>query len=192
MVHRDIAGALSQLHSIVQKHVSTETERHGLVQAQILDESVSHNASKNLTNAISPTPSPQKKTQNLSSTNNAALTKLADIFTKAAKQYSNKEANQNARLPGVVCQQNATNNATPTPGMDAAPPGVGASPQGVASRTRSSQNQTKSITDEAIPSAIEISAAPLVARRLASCRFPLQVLCEIAGAVLDSKRANGV
>ena len=28
---------------------------------------------------------------------------------------------------------------------------------------------------------------PLVARRLASRRFPLQVLCEIAGAVLDSK-----
>ena len=79
-------------------------------------------------------------------------------------------------------QNNPNNNEAATPGVEAAPPGV-------ATRTRSAtgRTQSRSITDEAILSAIEISAVPLVTRRLASRKFPMQMLCEIAGAVLDAK-----
>eukprot|EP00956_Cyclotella_meneghiniana_P019401 scaffold33215_cov93-Cyclotella_meneghiniana.AAC.1 len=53
------------------------------------------NAAKNLTDTIT-----SNKPKGLSTSSNAALTKLADIFTKAAIAYSDREANQNAQLPG--------------------------------------------------------------------------------------------
>lgn len=50
------------------------------------------------------------------STNKEALAKLADIFTQAAKKYSDKEARKSAALPGVERQSN--------PSREAASPGV--------------------------------------------------------------------
>ena len=57
-----------------------------------------------------------------------------------------------------------------------------------AHNTRARRPQQLSITQETILSCIEMSTAKPSARNLSSRKFPMQMLCEIAGAVMD---ANG-
>ena len=152
------------------------------------------------------------------STNKDALAKLADIFTQAAKQYSDKEARKSASLPGVESQRNlnkeaaspgvrrrsgARTNEDPAPGVPRRrstrlntrqTPGVprreearssNRAPVSENTRHRATRREVRSVTNEAILSAIEISAVPIRTQRLAQRQYPLQLLCELAGAVLD-------
>jgi hypothetical protein len=121
-----------------------------------------------------------------------SLKKLADIFTKAAVKYSNKEAGLNARLPGVGSRtpgvqrtENTANREAQSPGVETASPGV---PVSEGTRNRATRRgEVRTLVNEAILSAIEFSSVPVAARKLASRKFPLAMLCEIAGAVLDPK-----
>jgi hypothetical protein len=86
-------------------------------------------------------------------------------------KQSKKHANREAAPPGV-------HKTVPTPGVaeaNAARPGV------------TTRSQNRSVTTEAMLSAIEISTIPLKTQQLASRKFRLAMLCEIAGVVLDPK-----
>jgi hypothetical protein len=131
------------------------------------------NAANDLNEAIRTNP-PSK----LPSKSKNDLTKLAEIFTQAAIKYSNKEASKKASLPGVDRR---------TPGVPAPTPGVTTRSQTQAKATMPTRRSERSITTEAMLSAIEMSSIPLRTQRLASRKFPLAMLCEIAGAVLDPK-----
>jgi hypothetical protein len=67
--------------------------------------------------------------------------------------------------------------------VEAPSPGV---PVSEGTRNRATRRgEVRSLPNEAILSAIEISSIPLYTRKLANQKFPLAMLCEIAGAVLD-------
>ena len=105
------------------------------------------------------------------------------------------------QLPGVNSSKQAAQNDEATAGMpnscapaaaqaQAASPGVEAPSPGVpvseGTRNRATRRgEVRSLPNEAILSAIEISSIPLYTRKLANQKFPLAMLCEIAGAVLD-------
>ena len=57
-----------------------------------------------------------------------------------------------------------------------------------AHNTRSRKELPRSITQETVLSAMEMSNTNVTARNLAARKFPMQLLCELAGAVMD---ANG-
>ncbi|KAL7530483.1 LOW QUALITY PROTEIN: hypothetical protein ACHAXR_003517 [Thalassiosira sp. AJA248-18] len=57
-----------------------------------------------------------------------------------------------------------------------------------AHNTRAKRNIPRTITQETLLSAMEMSSANVTARNLAARKFPMQLLCELAGAVMD---ANG-
>ena len=147
------------------------------------------------------------KPSTMSAQSTEALTKLSKIFQEAARKYNEKEAVQDAQLPGVQRRRTprqptrsttpapgvpgrsqarqSTRSTTPTPGVpgrNAAHPGVGKQPV-----YRLRNREVRSITDEAMLSALEITQQPVEAKRLAARQFPLQLLCELAGAVLDPK-----
>jgi hypothetical protein len=124
------------------------------------------NAANDLNEAIRTNP-PSK----LPSKSKNDLAKLAEIFTQAAIKYSNKEASKKASLPGVERRT----------------PGVTTRSQAQAKTTMPTRRSERSVTTEAMLSAIEMSLIPLQTQRLASRKFPLSMLCEIAGAVLDPK-----
>ena len=144
------------------------------------------NAAKGLTDAIK-----TNKPSQLSKQSNEALTKLAKIFHEAARKYSEEEAARDAQLPGVdrrsSTNQHRNTNAA-TPGVqtgNAAVPGVGTTNSEPTYRLRNREIRT--LATEAMLSAIEVSTTQTSAKRLASRRFPLQLLCEMAGAVLDKE-----
>jgi hypothetical protein len=154
-------------------------------------------AAKELTNELK-----SNKPKQLNQTSKDSLSKLAKIFTEAAIKYSDKEAEKDktTRLPGVnhSNKRGSTNAATPGVPKNAPNPGVpkNAPTPGVATRRQTHQqaevstrtrSHARSVTHEALLSAIEFSTVPLKAQRLASRKFPLSTLCELAGAVLDPK-----
>ena len=57
---------------------------------------------------------------------------------------------------------------------------------GLASNTQSKTSMHCSITQEAILATMELTTCKLSAKSLASNKFPLQVLCKIARAVMDT------
>ena len=139
------------------------------------------NAAKGLTETLK-----TNKPSQLSQQSNDALAKLAKIFNEAARQYSDREAARDARLPGVNRRTRRTaSTAHATPGVanrPAAAPGVAGEPT-----YRLRNREVRSIHDEAMLSAMEMTTVPLKAKNLAARRFPLQLMCELAGAVLDPK-----
>ena len=149
------------------------------------------NAAKRLTDTLK-----TNKPSQLSKQSNDALTKLAQIFNEAARTYSEKEAQRDARLPGVQRRTRSTSSSTAAaPGVanrPAAAPGVADRPAatpGVAREPtyRLRNREVRTITDEAMLSALELTTVPLKAKNLAARRYPMQLMCELAGAVLDPK-----
>ena len=120
-----------------------------------------------------------------------SISKLTKIFHEAAYKYSAEEAAWDAQLPGVDRRSNTyqrRNTNTATPGVqteNTAIPGVGTTNSEPTYRLRN--REVRTITTEAMLSAIEVSTTQTSAKRLASRRFPLQLLCEMAGAVLDKE-----
>ena len=130
---------------------------------------------------------------------------MAKIFHNAALKFSEKEADRTARLPGVDRSEQRRRTA-PTPGVpipgvasdqrtNAPTPGVPENapndePVSANTRHRAQRRETRSLANEAILSAIEVSSVPLMARRMASRKYPLALLCEIAGAVLDPETGD--
>ena len=55
-----------------------------------------------------------------------------------------------------------------------------------ANNTRARRGATRSITQETILQCMEVSSASFNPKNLASRKFPLQFLCEMAGAVMDT------
>jgi hypothetical protein len=142
-------------------------------------------SAKELTDALF-----ENKPKQLSPGSNSALAKLAQIFNEAAIKYSNKEANKNVRLPGV---DRSKKNAA-IPGVQQTATRNGDAILGVPSKQDNNQprynlqrREERSITTEAMLSAIKITSVPLKAKNLACRRYPLQMMCELAGAVLDPK-----
>ena len=116
------------------------------------------NAAKGLTEALK-----TNKPSQLSQQSNDSMAKLAQIFNEAARKYSEKEAQRNARLPGVQRRARTSPNSTAaTPGVTrrpAAAPGVPTEPT-----YRLRNREVRSISDEAMLSAMELTTVPLKAR----------------------------
>ena len=156
------------------------------------------NAANDLAQALD-----KNQPQALKPSSKEALSQLAKIFNEVAVKISNKEAEKNARLPGVDRQSRANRTAA-TPGVrntrsqarNAPSPGVQAEARDQQdsvsnnTRNRATRRETRSITHEAALSAMEFSSVPIKARQLAKKKFPLALICEIAGAVLDPETGD--
>jgi hypothetical protein len=144
-------------------------------------------AAKELTAALN-----KYRPADLKQSNKDGLAKLAKIFNEAAIKYSNKEAEKRVPLPGVGQSKTHANREAAPPGVHKTVPTPGVDKSNASRPGVTTRSQNRSVTTEAILSAIKISAIPLKTQRLASRKFPLAMLCEIAGAVLDSKTGDGI
>ena len=66
------------------------------------------------------------------------------------------------------------------------PPSIPDYTSGPANNTRSKQQQVRTVTQECLLSAIELTQVRVSPQQLAARRFPMQLLCEMAGAVMDT------
>lgn len=133
------------------------------------------------------------------------LKNLSDMFNlianEKAKEATKDKATPKIRrhpetpIPRVDDNQVPSEKCTQVPRVDTPaqpltveyhrPPSVPNYATGPAANIRSQRQQVRTVTQECLLSALELTQAQVSPQQLAARRFPMQLLCEMAGTVMD-------